>query len=195
MTSAADLDELVDGIRERSEAAFSAVYGLMAGELLSFAFAMIHDRGAAEDVVQQAFLELARSSPSLLGNGRSLRAWLYRSVRFNCLDEIRRRTRRPEEPTDALPERPAEEDDPLPDPVLRAALMQLDERQREMVLLRHVVGCSIADIAEVVDSNRAAVYAALGRAERRLRTILGGVESAGFAASSLVDDAVERRSQ
>ena len=121
----------------------------------------------------QAFLELVRASASLRGDGRSLRAWLYRAVRFSCLDELRRRRRRPEVPTDRIPE--SGRWDPPADglePHLERALAALSDRQRALVVLRHVVGLSGEEIAGIVRSNRTAVYAALGRAERRLRALL-----------------------
>ena len=179
-----DLDELVEGIRRRSETAFAELYRLTASGLLSFAFGMLRDRAAAEDAVQQAFLELTRAGPGLRGDGRSLRAWLYRSVRFTCLDELRRRRRRPETPTPHLPEvATAAATEADLDPDLRAALMALTERQRAIVLLRHVAGMSGKEVADVVGGHRAAVYAASARAERRLASLLG-VESSPATASS-----------
>lgn len=180
-------DALVDGIRERSEAAFATVYRLIASDLLSFANGMLHDRGAAEDTVQQAFLELAGAGPSLHGDGRSLRAWLYRSVRFSCLDELRRRRRHPEEPVERFPDARGEDEPHLADPALQEALMQLNDRQRAIVLLRHVVGCSVDEIADILGTNRTAVYAAAARAERQLRKQLGRVESGARAASQHMD--------
>lgn len=180
-------DALVDGIRGRSDEAFTTVYRLIASDLVSFANGMLRDRGAAEDAVQQAFLELTRAAPSLEGDGRSLRAWLYRSVRFSCLDELRRRRRHPEAATDPLPERSVGGEPDLPDPALQEALMALEERQRAIILLRHVVGCSVDEIAEIVGSNRTAVYAASARAERRLRKLLQTVESGPGSASQPVD--------
>lgn len=61
------LDDLIDGIRHRSEEAFSAVYRLTADGLASYAFGMLHDRPAAEDAVQQAFLELTRAARQRCG--------------------------------------------------------------------------------------------------------------------------------
>lgn len=165
-----ELDEQVDGVRRRSESAFATVYRLTVDDLTSFAYGMLHDRSAAEDAVQQTFLELARAASSLRGDGRTLRAWLFRSLRYNCLDELRRRRRRPETPTDVLPDDPV--DPPEVDVDLEEALAMLTERQRTMVLLKHVAGLSGEEIAQVLDSNRVAVYAALGRAERRLRSLL-----------------------
>jgi RNA polymerase sigma-70 factor (ECF subfamily) len=176
-------DSLVDGIRQRSDRAFATVYELVASDLFSFARGMLHDTGAAEDAVQQAFLELARAAPTIKGDGRSVRAWLYRSVRFSCLDEIRRRTRHPEQPTLNLPDHGVEDDDPLGDPSLQTALMRLGERHRTILVLRHVIGYSAEEIAEILGSNRTAVYAASARAERRLRLELDRVESRNDAAS------------
>lgn len=183
--------ELVDRIRERDEAAFAVVYQLLASDLLSFAAGMLRDRGAAEDAVQQSFLELARAAPTITGDGRSLRAWLYKSVRFSCLDEIRRRGRHPDHPTDVLPE--IEEWDPeLPDPELRDALMQLPERQRTIVLLRHVTGFSTGEVARIVGTTSAGVYASSARAERSLKRILGTVENGNDPASERVRTQSER---
>jgi len=181
------LDELVDGVRRRSEEDFAALYDLTADGLASYAYGMLRDRLAAEDAVQQAFLELTRAAPTLRGDGRSLRAWLYRSVRFTCLDEIRRRGRRPEVVTDVVPDAGYHDELDLPDPALQAALLTLSERQRSLLVLRHVVGLPAAEVARVLGTNRSAVYAATARAERRLRQLLGGVESETRPASVSMD--------
>ena len=169
------LDDWVDGIRHRSDAAFRAVYESMANDLASFAIGFLHDRKAAEDAVQQAFLELVKGAHTIRGDGRSLRSWLYRSVRFTCLDELRRRKRKPVALGAEEHDHPPILTDPTEDhlaPELEAALNALTERQRTLVLLRHVVDLTGEDIAEIMDMTRAAVYAALGRAETRLRTLL-----------------------
>lgn len=187
----AALDELVDGIRNRDDRAFGAVYRLTASGLASFAYGMLRDRLAAEDAVQQAFLELTKAAADLRGDGRSLRAWLYRSVRFTCLDELRRRSRRPETPTDQLPEQPAIDEIELIDPALQSALLALTERQRELVVLRWVVDLTPEDIADVLGTNRPAVYAALARAQRRLRKLLETVDSTP-GATSLPEEGTKR---
>jgi RNA polymerase sigma-70 factor (ECF subfamily) len=170
------LDEWVDGIRHRSNAAFRAVYGATADDLVSFANGMLRDRSAAEDAVQQAFLELVRSAARFRGDGRALRVWLFRSVRFTCLDSMRKASRR-ERPTERIPEAVVEDDpiEALPDPGLVEALDRLPKRQRTIVLLKHVVGMSGEEIARVMGMTRGAVYAAGERAERGLREMLSAV--------------------
>lgn len=175
------LDEWVDGIRSGSQEAFHAVYEHLADELVSFAHGMLRDRRTAEDVVQQAFVELVRGRLGFRGDGRALRAWLYRSARFGCMDEFRRRRRHPETVIEQVPDQGIDVDPmaEMLDPRVVEALDSLTERQRSMIVLRHVVGLSPTEIAVVFDSARPAVYAALGRAERRLRILLqdSGVRS------------------
>jgi RNA polymerase sigma-70 factor (ECF subfamily) len=169
------LDQYADGIRLRSDAAFTAVYEATANDLASFAFGMLRERSAAEDAVQQAFLELVRSAETVRGGGESIRVWLFRSVRFRCLDELRRTSRRPESVGVTFPETGTSDADPFEaeiGPELSHALGQLSDRQRSLVVLRHVVGLSGEEIAKVMATNRTAVYAALARAERTLRRSL-----------------------
>ena len=170
------LDAHVAGIRTRSETAFRAVYDATADDLTSFAFGMLSDRKTAEDVVQQAFLELVKSAHKIKGDGPALRSWLFKSVRFGCLDEYRRRSRRPEIPHEVIPDLQVAAD-PLADhldPTVEAALKELSKRHRTVVLLRHVVGLTPDEIATVIGSSRRATYAVLSRAEVRLRNILDG---------------------
>jgi len=183
-----ELDILVEGVRARSDAAFADVYRITGDALASFAFSMLRDRQAAEDAVQQAFLELVRAAPTIKGDGRSLRAWLFRSVRYGCLDEIRRRKRRPEIPSEIIPERVDTSVGSRPPglgPELEDALAELTEQQRSLLILRHVIGLSGSEAALAMDMSRPAAYAAVSRAEKRMRKLLGGVESGAFPASQL----------
>lgn len=175
MSEYPELDEIMNGIRSRSETAFGTAYRHTADPLASFANGMVRDRQFAEDAVQQAFLELVQAAPTINGDGRSLRAWLFRSVRFTCLDEVRRKSRRPEHLTDVVPEVGVEPELPSgfdTDPELAAAMAQLTLGQRTALVLKHVVGMDGNEIADVVGGNRIAVYATIRRAEQRLRSLL-----------------------
>lgn len=178
----AELRALPDGVRRLAPEAFRTLYEMLADGLHSFAVSLLRDRAAAEDAVQQAFLELVQAAPELRGDFASLRAWLFRSVRYRCVDEIRRRERRRETLHAELP-------DDLLSTVpslggggdLAAAMSELTEQQRAVLFLRHVMGMSGHEVAVVLDTNRAAVFATAARAERRLRALLGGAESRSTA--------------
>lgn len=186
-----ELDDLVVGLRAGDPDAFRRCYELTADMLASIALGMLRDRHDAEDVVQEAFLALARRAADLRGEGRSLRAWLVRAVRNASIDRLRARGRRREHPVAELPERhdpdgPSLAVDQL-DPELARALARLTDKQRAALLLRHVGGLSGHEIADVLDSDRDAVYALVRRAEQALRRHLTSGPAVGSrtATSSL----------
>lgn len=153
------------------------MYEALADRLFAAAYRYLRDWGAAEDAVQQAFLELYRSDfqPA---ETRSLEAWMFTSIRFSCFNEQRRRRRHPEIPSDELPSvAVAGEFDEGLDVKLEEALAQLTPQQRLVVHLKHVEGFDGAEIAAILGSNRVAVYAMASRAEARLRKLLAPVES------------------
>lgn len=111
---------------------------------------------------------------------------MFRSVRFTCLDEIRRQSRRPEYPTETMPDTAdlgAEAPDLGLDPSLERAWEDLDNRERALLFLKHVMGLSGAEVATSLEMSRAAAYTATRRAERHLTSLLGDVESDALAAS------------
>lgn len=194
-----ELDDLVHGLRAGDATAFRRCYELTADMLASIAFGMLGDRHDAEDTVQDAFLALTRRAADLRGDGRSVRAWLVRTVRNAAIDRLRARGRRRETPVDEIPERqdPQEFPDDLGalDPPLTRALAHLTEKQRTALLLRHVAGMSGHEIADVLGSDRDAVYALISRAERTLRRHLADTKPVGSGdhASSLPVALTSRR--
>ena len=174
--------DLTSRLASGDEAAFNYVYEQVADRLFGLALRLLRDRGAAEDAVQQSFLELAKARPEL-ESMRSVEAWLFKSLRFTCLDEIRRRERRPEIPTRQLPDSGRSDPVRFPDPELEQALAELTPEQQTVIHLKHVEGYDGAEIAEIISSNRSAVYAMANRAEARLRNLLEPVESSDDSAS------------
>jgi RNA polymerase sigma-70 factor (ECF subfamily) len=95
-------------------------------------------------------------------------------VAINAARDHLRRHRR-EEPTEKLPDAPAEPA-PLPDPGLtrtvEAALAQLPEAQREAIVLHRFEGFSFKQIAEMLGVTETAVKVRAHRGYERLRTLL-----------------------
>lgn len=82
--------------------AFQALVEQYQGPLFRLAVRMVHDRGLAEDLVQDTFLTCWRKLPTL-GDPVAFRAWIYQIASRRSLDMIRRRQVRSEvpEPTSA----------------------------------------------------------------------------------------------
>lgn len=181
MTEATDADLVADFRRGSREAA-----GRLAERYLrpcrAVALAIVGEIAGAEDVCQDAFVyALARvedcRDPSRFG------AWLLRIVRNRSRNYVRDGRRRSADQieqarlasTSPSPERMAEISE-LRDRLL-AALRELSEERREVVLLHDLEGWTHADIAQRMGLPIGTVASHLHHARKRLReTLAGGKE-------------------
>ena len=152
------------------EQAFSALYTRHAARLQGALRRIVGS--AAGDVLQTTFLSIVRAR-GRYQRGAPFRPWLY-TVAINAARDHLRRHRR-EEPTEKLPDTPADPA-PLPDPGLtrtvEAALAQLPEAQREAIVLHRFEGFSFKQIAEMLGVTETAVKVRAHRGYERLRTLL-----------------------
>ena len=127
-----------------------------------------------EDVVQEALIKAIEGLPDM-GSIAHPEGWLFRIAHNAALDFLRRRARQ-----DAA--RSDEDLDMLVDPASAAdhrqiaaaslhAFMRLPVTQRSCVILMDVLGYSLQEIGEVIDSSIPAVKAALNRGRARLREL------------------------
>lgn len=137
------------------------------------ALSYCHDRAAAEDVAQEAFLKAFRSSETVR-NPNQMKTWLYSIARFTAIDWLRKRRREHAAAEtsrwEALVEAPAPaagEDDR--GGRVREALGSLKEDHREIMMLRYVKELSYAEIARVTGSTPSAVGEKLHRIREAVR--------------------------
>ena len=120
-------------------------------------------------------MAIVRGLPRYDGRA-SFKTWSYRVATNACLDEIRRRKRRPIAVMD-MPEPGS--DDPLIDQrmvdrlTLDDALNELPEEFRLPVVLRDVGGMDYAEIAETLDIPPGTVRSRIARGRKQLSGILG----------------------
>jgi RNA polymerase sigma-70 factor (ECF subfamily) len=166
--------ELLDLLRGGRRDAFDTLFHAHYPRLVGLAESMLHDRGAAEEVVQDVMLELWRRRESLRLQ-TSLSAYLYRSTRNRALNHIRHaRVQRRAEPflIEDAASPPATDRDALQDEIdaaLRAAVAGLPERCRQVFELSRVNGLRYAEIAETMGISIKTVEAQMGKALRILR--------------------------
>jgi RNA polymerase sigma factor (sigma-70 family) len=145
--------------------------------LRAVAYRMLGSAGEAEDAVQETWLRLSRTDVSGVEN---LRAWLTTVVARVCLDILRTRTSRREDPLDAHVPDPIitradqdpESDAVLADSVGLALLVVLDRlepAERLAFVLHDVFGMTFEEIAPVVDRSPVAARQLASRARRRVR--------------------------
>ena len=138
---------------------------------------MLGSLSEADDAVQESWIRLSRSDT---GEVENLRAWLTTVVARVCLDMLRARKSRREEPLDTqVPDRvvAADGDDPeretmLADSVGLALLVVLETLtpgERLAFVLHDMFGVSFDEIAPIVDRSPTAARQLASRARRRVR--------------------------
>ena len=103
---------LVRAAQAGSERAVEELFARHWDDAYRAALLVTHDRAAAEDIAQEAFLAALRALPRF-DRRRPLRPWLHRIVVNRAIDFARRRRLRREVDGDAVPEAPAHPDAPL----------------------------------------------------------------------------------
>ncbi len=129
----------------------------------------------ARDMVQQTFLHLHRAR-SDFRRGSALRPWLYTIAANVRRQHYRRRARKPESQYDAEVHGEPSVGPIVTTPhqrVVRRALLELPENQRDVVLLHYYEGLDFAEVAQVLGISRTAAKVRAHRAYGKLREILG----------------------
>ncbi len=147
--------------------------------VFAHAVRMLNDRAEAEDVAQEAMLRLWRHAPGWDAHGgASVRTWLYRVTANLCIDRLRKT--RPDglpEGFDVVDQMPGAEERLQTEArrlALEDALMQLPDRQRQAVVLRHIEGLGNTEIAQIMDIGPRAVESLTARGKRTLAALLSG---------------------
>jgi RNA polymerase sigma-70 factor (ECF subfamily) len=183
----ADYDEsaLIARLRVREVAALGEVFERLGEAMTTLAGSMLRDRDEANDVVEDALLRIHRAAPGFRGE-RGLRTWTLRIVANLCRDRLRRRkfiapTPESGDPFDraGLAFDPIDDwDDAMDQKVLAAALERAIETlpadQREIVVMRHRLGMSHAEIMATLGLPEGTVKSRIARAVAALRETLEG---------------------
>ena len=137
--------------------AFAALYDRFAGIMLATAKRMLGDRGGAEDLVHDVFMEVWRNCDNYDPRRATVRTWILVRLRSRALDRLRSATVRREVTTDDVAPNesaPVSEDPSLaPDrAAVVQALAQLPDEQRMVIELSYFHGLSSSEIAERMGS-------------------------------------------
>jgi RNA polymerase sigma-70 factor (ECF subfamily) len=158
--------------------------------VLRMALNVLHSAEDARDVYQEAFLRVYKNLPKFRFDC-SFSTWLYRIVANLCLDQIRRRKVRKEEPTavetkegavdrlEFIPEKRADVDPQRQmmsselQTRIAGALEDLTPRERVVFEMRHYQGMRLRAIGEALGVTEEAAKNCLFRATQKMRSALG----------------------
>lgn len=161
---------------------FDALARAHSGDLYRYAYWLCGDAALAQDLIQETFLRAWRSIDSLRETDAA-KAWLITILRR---EHARLFERKSFDTTDIgeleLDDRDALSPEQLgEDSLVRAAMLQLEPKYREPLLLQVLGGFSCEEIARELGLGAAAVMTQLFRARQKLKTLLGGERSEASA--------------
>ena len=129
----------------------------------------------AADACQEALLAIVNGIGRFEGTS-SFKTWSYRVATNACLDELRRRQRRPiatiEEP-EHLSDDPHLDQQVSDRVTIDEALPQIPEEFRAPLVLRDVIGMDYAEIAETLELPPGTVRSRISRGRRQMAQLLG----------------------
>lgn len=171
LPAASDFD-LLTRVSGGDELALAHLYERHSRLVFAMALRVLNDRAAAEDVVQEIYLQIWRSPMKYVAERGGLGGWLAVVARNRAIDTLRRR--RPTDPIDGLPlvspqdvGRQAEHNVLLER--ARGAIAKLPATERVALELAFFDGLSHTEIA-------AKLQQPLGTVKSRIRTALGRLE-------------------
>jgi RNA polymerase sigma-70 factor (ECF subfamily) len=136
-----------------------------------YARSILRDEHEAEDIRQQVFARLMTSISRYQERSVPFSAWLLRVTHNMAIDHLRRRRPILCEEARAADERAEDRGRELSQ-ALSAALAELPEIQRDVIVLRHVAGYSPAEIAERLGKSEDSIHGLHHRGRRALKQSL-----------------------
>ena len=177
-------EDLVLRVGAGDEQAFRELFGRYAAVAHALAFRLVRQAQVAEEIVQEAFLAVWRNPDRYDAARGSVRSWLMGTVHHRAVDAVRREQAQRRRAEQAAGLGPGIVEDPVDDVLaaidlprerrlVRSALGELPEEQREVIERMYFDGLSQSQIAERTGLPLGTVKSRTLLAMRRLRAHLG----------------------
>jgi len=169
-TCPGELAHAIARAKSGDENAFRYLYLRFSGNVYGYARSIVADAHEAEDVTQQVFARLMIAIGSYEKRGVPFSAWLLRIAHNMAIDHIRKQRAQPSD----LEWLGATGDEGVSELAMdvRSAISSLPDAQREVVILRHIVGWSPPEIAVQLGKSEEAIHGLHHRGRRALKADL-----------------------
>lgn len=157
------------------------LYVHYADNVYGYVRSIVRDHHDAEDVTQQVFAKLITAITRYEQRGVPFVAWLLRMSHNVAVDALRARRSTPA--AEIFGSQDAGEDGSERARSLHAALAALPDDQRQVVVLRHVLGLSPVEIAEHLGRSSSSVYGLHHRGRRTMCAELQRLDSSPLTAA------------
>ena len=181
---------LIGRLKERDEQAFNDIVRLYGDKVFSLVYRMIGSRPEAEDIAQEVFVTVFKTVDGFRGESK-FSTWLLRIAANHCKNRIKYLSRRrtdsgglddvAEEKMSDVGRAPVQSHIDAPDVLLeaaeldrimQAAIGELDEEHRLLIILRDVEELSYEEIGEVTALPEGTIKSRLHRARMTIKEYL-----------------------
>ena len=157
--------------KEGDREAVRFLYLRYADNVYGYVRSIVRDEYEAEDVTQHVFAKLMTVIGKYEQRAVPFSAWILRLAHNSAIDHVRKRRAVPAAEVYGADERvPEGNEDRARE--LRSALATLPEEQRDVIVLRHVVGLSPTEIAGQLGKTEPSIHGLHHRGRAALRTAL-----------------------
>jgi RNA polymerase sigma-70 factor (ECF subfamily) len=170
--------------KEGDREAVRFLYMTYSPNVYGFVRSIVRDDHEAEDVTQQVFAKLMTAIMKYNERGVPFLAWLLRLARNLAIDHLRANRATPVE--SVIDPDVSSFGDLDRRWTVRDALASLPQDQREIVMLRHVMGYTPGEIARRTGRTESSVHGLHHRGRRALQRELGKLEAAPFTRPGLI---------
>jgi RNA polymerase sigma-70 factor, ECF subfamily len=170
--------QAVSRAKAGDQEALRFLYIRYADNVYGYVRSIVRDHYEAEDLTQHVFAKLMTVLPKYEPRQVPFAAWILRVARNVALDHMRQRRAMPCEEVRVMNGRDDEGDREEYSLSLREALETLPDDQRQVVVLRHLVGLSPGEIAGRLGKTEPAIHGLHHRGRGALRTSLAERECA-----------------
>ena len=177
MDSHGELETLMAAYQNGDRASAAALIERLSPPLHRFFLVQATSRRDADDLLQETWLRLHQVRHTYRP-GEPVLPWLYAIARHIRVDHFRRARRREarEQQVEDLPERAELPHGEGGGPDIEAALRELPQSQREVIVMLKVTGMSLEEVARATASSVGSVKQKAHRAYEKLRALLAGGE-------------------
>ena len=170
----ADDVELVIALARGQQDALGELYDLHGPGMLALGMSLLRDRGEAEELLHDVFLEAWKRAGDYDPARGSVRTWLMLRMRSRCLDRIKSAARSRTATAGDTIERlagaaPRSADSGVDAKRVHGALAELPEAQRQILELGYFNGLSCSEMAERLEIPIGTVKSRLHAAMKKLR--------------------------
>ncbi len=162
--------ELVRAVRDGKTSAYADLVHRHRSAVFATAFRILRDHHAAEDVSQDVFV-IAHRKLGTLQDAARFGAWLLTITQRESVRRSQKREHLPQQLVDHVAQPNSSDGESFSDELL-AAIADLPEHERIVVVLRHVDGYSIKDISAMTGRPFGTVSKQISRALERLKHVL-----------------------